>query len=207
MSWLETEVCTSGTLTLRAEGELAGDELPRLDVALDSVVLAREGFSGARTIRIRVPGPGRLTLGYFNDYYLSEARRASLEGLRFVGASCQAFEVDLPRATGGYWSPHNKTASLVFGVPMVLTPCAPGELTFRATGQDARGQFPILEFRSQAKLLLTLQTRGTPQKVSLKVGASSISIRLTNPYTRELADRNLVVEHLSFEPDGRPTAR
>lgn len=202
VSWLEADLCTPGTLTLSADGEVAAGEAPRLQIALNSRVLANESFGSRRTVQLRVPEAGRLTLAYFNDYYRSDARVATLENFRMTGRGCRTVEaVNVPPETGGAWAASTQTATLVFGVPMTLVPCAPGELAVRVLGRAGNDVFPRLSFEQGGRTLLELETRETRQAVRLKVTSGPVTITLTNPYFKQLADRNLNVRRLDFRPD------
>lgn len=202
LSWVETDLCTPGTLTLTADGDVAGGEAPILDIALNSRVLAREAFDQQRTVKLRVPEAGHLTLGYFNDYYRSDARVATLENFRMTGATCRTLRsVNVPPETGGGWSPGTATATLVTAVPMTVIPCGPGELTLRLLGRAGGDIFPVLRFQQAGHTLLQSQTRETRQIVHLKVTAEPLTITLINPYFKQLADRNLHVTRLDFRPE------
>ncbi|MEW6422672.1 MAG: hypothetical protein AB1511_13235 [Deinococcota bacterium] len=199
-SRLDTDLCSAGVLLVTAEGQVAGGAPPRLDIALNSRSLASFTFGAPRTVRVPIPGPGRLTLGYFNDYYRSEARIASLENLRFRGRACRDLGVTVPPETGGSWNPSTRTAFLVTDVPMTLRPCAAGELTMRVLGRPGNGIFPILELEQGGRRLARVQTSGVRQPLRLDVAPGPLTIRLTNPYFKELADRNLMVRQLEFRP-------
>ncbi|MDL2342991.1 hypothetical protein QOL99_02380 [Deinococcus sp. MIMF12] len=199
VSWLEGDLCGPGTLLITADGEVAEQEAPVLQISLGRRVLLREPFAERRTVRVEVPSAGRLTLAYLNDLYRSEARVATLEGLRFEG-SCEALDIAVPPETGGTWDPVRKTVSLVAAVPMTVVPCGAGELRLRTVGQAAGGAFPVLEFR-QGKEVQRVATSGQRQQVRLRVVGSPLKITLVNPLFQELADRNLTVHQLEFRPD------
>lgn len=202
LSWLETDLCTPGTLILTAAGEVAGGEAPILDVALNSKMLTRESFDRQRTVRLRVPEAGRLTLGYFNDYYRSDARVATLENFSMKGDTCRTLQaVDVPPETGGDWSPSTATATLVAAVPMTVIPCGSGELTLRVVGRAGGKVFPVLKFQQGGRTLLQIPTRETRKAVLLKVTPEPLTVTLINPYFKQLADRNLHIRRLEFRPE------
>lgn len=206
VAWLETNLCSPGTLVLTADGEVAGGGAPVLQVALNSRTLLSEDFRERRTLRLRLPEAGRLTLSYLNDYYRSEARVATLENFRVQGAACRGVRaVDVPPATGGAWRPDLNLATLVSEVPMTLTPCGPGELTLRTVGRAGGGAFPRLTFTQEGRTLLEVETGPSRRSVRLAVTGAPVRITLTNPYFRQLADRNLNVRRLEFLPDA-PTS-
>lgn len=201
LSWLEAELCSPGMLILTADGEIADDEPPVLNIAINSTVLAKEAFDKQRTVSLHVPEAGQLRLGYFNDYYLSDARVATLEGLRMTALACQAFKVEMPPATGDGWTPSTSTATLVSGEAMTITPCADGELTLRVLGRAGGKAFPTLEFMQNNRLVLRIATLAVRQPVRLKIAAAPLTVRMTNPYFEQLADRNLNLRLLQFRPD------
>ena len=201
ISWLSTDVCSPGILTIRADGEEAGGAAPTLVVTLNSESLANLDIpAGEKTYSVRIPEAGRLTLGYFNDYYLADVRVATLEKFKFSGSGCKAVQVDVPAATGGTWRPDYNSASLVSDVPMSLTPCAAGELEVQVVGREGNGAFPVLSFQQGDKVLQTLTTTQKRQRVKLTLSASPLTITLTNPYGRTVADRNLNLRSLEFTP-------
>ncbi|WP_339093875.1 hypothetical protein WDJ50_07680 [Deinococcus sp. VB142] len=201
VAWLETDLCTPGTLTIRADGEEAGGAAPTLAVTLNSESLANLDIpAGEKTYSVRIPEAGRLTLGYFNDYYLADVRVATLEKFKFLGTGCQAVQVNVPEATGGDWNQEYKIANLVTSVPMTVTPCAAGELELQVVGREGNGAFPVLSFKQGDKVLQTLTTTQKRQRVKLTLSASPLTITLTNPYGRTVADRNLNLRNLEFTP-------
>jgi hypothetical protein len=206
VSWLQADLCSTGILKVTAVGQKANGENPVLQIALNSETLASETFGLRRSVNIHVPHSGRLTLGYFNDYYKSDARIATLENLSFSGLSCKSLAVDVPAATGGQWVPQAKTASLVSAVAMTVTPCSAGTLSLRVVGRAGMNIFPMLEFRQQEKPLLSIQTGLNREAIQLDITASPLKINLTNPYFKQLADRNLQLLSVQFVPDikGKP---
>ena len=59
-AWVEATVCSAGTLIVTAQGELGGDEKPRLTVVHDGTTLATPTFDQERTVKIDIPAAGRL---------------------------------------------------------------------------------------------------------------------------------------------------
>ncbi|CAM3709354.1 hypothetical protein [Deinococcus frigens] len=201
-AWLQADLCSAGTLTITADGALAGDGWPQLTVALDSTVLAAPGFSGPRTSTLRVPAAGRLYLAYLNDYYLADVRVANLRNITLSALTCQGFKrVDMPKAGGGVWTPQASAATLIGAVPMTLTPCAAGTLSLAVRGREAQGAFPVLVFQQGGRILETLSSTLDKQDLRLDLSATPLTITLTNPYRETLADRNLNVRRLVFRPD------
>lgn len=204
VSWLEADLCTPGTLVVTADGEPAAGEAPVLEVELNSRSLVREAFSQRRTTYVEIPHPGRLILGYFNDYYLSEARAARLERISIQGADCRTMQVDVPPETGGSWSPTSAAATLVSNVPMTLRPCGPGDIRMSVFGRAGGGAFPMLQFEQEGRTLLKVQTDQAKQYLRLRVTSAPLTITLINPYAKLVGDRNLNIRKLEFRP-ARPT--
>lgn len=201
VAWIEADLCSPGVLQLTAAGQAANGEDPILQVALNSETLASAGFHAPRSLNIRVPRPGRLTLGYFNDFYKADARVATIEHLGFVGPRCTDIQVDVPRATGGQWTPSTGTASLVSSVPMTVTPCSAGTLSLRVLGRTGANVYPILEIRQRGNLLSSVHTGANLKSLQVLVSAQPVTITLTNPYFKQLADRNLQLLSLQYNPD------
>ena len=203
-SWVEADVCSAGTLSVTAAGELGGDELPQLTVVLGTSVLATPRFDRQRRVSMAIPGPGRVILGYFNDYYLADVRVATLRDVALVSPTCKGFKsVNVPVESAGIWYPEAHVASLVHSPPMTLLPCAAGRLTLRALGREGNGAFPLLVFRQGGQVIKTQPTDLTWQELSLEVTAAPLTIAVGNPYGKTLADRNLNVSQISFTPDVR----
>ncbi|WP_135229247.1 hypothetical protein [Deinococcus fonticola] len=199
MSWIETRLCQAGRLTLEVQGREAGDEKPRLHVFLNSREIARIDAAVQRqTLELALPEAGLLRLAYLNDYYRSEVRSAVLEEIRLVGAPCTGVKaVQLPPNTGERWA-----AATVFTSHATLTvqPCSAGQLQFKAVGRSGAGRFPVLTIEQGGRLIKTLHAGAMRQLVRVPVGEQPLSITLTNPYFKELADRNLFIRRWRFQP-------
>jgi hypothetical protein len=203
-SWLEADVCAAGTLKITAQGELGGDELPQLTVALDSAVIATPSFDRERTVELRIPRPGRVYLAYFNDYHLADVRVASLRFFRLVTPSCRGFKsVVVPKENGGAWYPAANAATLVRDVPMTLVLCSAGTLSLEVKGREGNRSFPRISIEQGGRILKTLPTTLDWQTVRLESTAAPLTITLSNPYGRTLADRNLDVQQILFDTDVR----
>ncbi|GGK25229.1 hypothetical protein GCM10008955_18620 [Deinococcus malanensis] len=200
-AWLTTDVCTPGTLRLTAEGQEAGGEAPRLEVALNSRVIWEGEFTQRREVSIPVPSAGHLTLGYFNDYYRSEYRSALLQELKFEAPVCRTFQVSVPEDAGGVWDPGSRSVGWLFAPPITLKPCGAGTLSLRASGQAGGEAFATLAFTQGGHELLRARLGGQPRNLTLDVGATPVQVRIVNPYFKELGDRNLYLRTLKFVPE------
>jgi len=199
-SWLTMNVCTPGTLRLTAEGQEAGGDAPRLEVALNSRVIWQGEFMQRREVSIPVPSAGHLTLGYFNDYYRSEYRSALLQELKFEAPTCQTFDVSVPGDAGGGWDPGSRAVSWLFAPPITLQPCGAGTLTLRASGQAGAGAFATLAFTQAGRELQRVRLGAEPQNLTLDVASKPVQVRILNPYYKELGDRNLYLRAVKFVP-------
>ena len=201
VSWLETDLCSSGTLQITAAGEIANNQAPILQIALNSKVLSVQKFAQRRTLNLHIPDKGRLTLGYFNDYYLADVRVATLANLSLSGSACKTINVLVPKETGGQWTPENRTATLVSNTPMTVTPCAAGTLSLQVVGRSGLGEFPVLNFKQNGIDRFKVRTDNNYQRIQLEIDASPMTVTLVNPYGKTLADRNLDLYSISFTPD------
>lgn len=200
LSWVYTTLCQASTITLEGDGQGALGMAPELTVGLDGKTLTILPFKGRTSARVFVPGPGRLTLGFFNDYYRADIRIAFLERLRFSGVSCQGWRsVTVPPSSGGQWRPDIMKATLVYAVPITLVPCGPGTLNVQASGRQGGGAFPVLRVSQQGKTLKIMRTSAVPVPLSLPVSGDPVDIVVTNPFGRTLADRRIVVSKIGTE--------
>ncbi|WP_339093913.1 hypothetical protein WDJ50_07775 [Deinococcus sp. VB142] len=83
-SLISMNVCEAGELLIDAEPQLAGTEAPRLVIGLNDESLGRRTIRQREIFRIPLKSGGKVTLGYFNDYYQSEARVASYEKFKRI---------------------------------------------------------------------------------------------------------------------------
>lgn len=198
--FVSTTLCQSGNLTITAKGQLGGDELPKLIIQSGDQILSSPTFSDRKTVNVHLSQPGRLTLGYFNDYYRAELRLLTLSGFKLESTSCQTITFDVPAMTGGGYQAYSNTATLIYQFPMTLVPCAAGKLTFTATGQSAGGHYPAFELSQNQQVIQTFTSSSARQKVQVELDASPLSIKVTNPYAKQVADRNLLVYSVKFVP-------
>ena len=202
-AWIEAQLCRGGTLSVTAQGELAGTELPQLTMVLNNEVIAAPRFDRERTVQVKVPAAGRLLLGYFNDYYEADVRVATLRGFKLRGADCQGFtSITVPREAGGTWSAQTLYATLVRAVPMTVVPCGHGTLSVILVGRPGNAAYPEVTVSQGDRTLAHVRTSAQPQPLSVDVQAEPLTITVTNPYFKTIGDRNLLVSGLTFSPDG-----
>lgn len=176
-------VCGPGTLTVTARGELAGDELPLLTVSLGPRPLAAFAVGEvAQEHRVAVPGAGLLSVGYPNDFYASRYRYVILRDMTCAGEA-------LPNAT-------------LIREPVVLA-CA-GELALTAApgehGEGVPQEPPRLRLSDGNAVLAERELRGE-DRLRVSVAPGEVTVEVLNPYSEQLADRNLIVEALVFTPE------
>lgn len=199
-SWLSADVCQAGTLTLRASGQKANGQSPRLSVFLNSQSLGDFAVGPRTTLNIALPSQGRLTLAYLNDYYSQEARVAFVGRIRFTGSSCSAVRVNVPLETGGHWYEDYGFATLNTDFPLKILPCQSGRLTAALWGRVAGGHYPEIELTQGGRTLGVWKTSTQPYQVQLDIAGTPLQARLINPYGKLLADRNLDLEEWFFRP-------
>ena len=200
-SWIEANLCSPGTLKITADGELGGEEKPKLTVLRDNAVLHVAAFDAKKTIEVYIPRSGSVYLAYFNDYYVSDARVATFREFKFTGSNCETLKsVTVPRESGGWWDQETGAASLVFAVPMTVVPCGPGRLSVLIIGRAGKKIFPELTFEQGGKVIRQVATSSSWQLVQLMLGPGPLTITLKNPYFAALADRNLNVQSIEFTP-------
>lgn len=82
---LRRQVCGPGTLSFTASGSPAAGQQARLTVALGAVPLLELAAEQPRAVRLRIGGPGWLTLAFPNDANQPpQDRNLFLHGLKFV---------------------------------------------------------------------------------------------------------------------------
>lgn len=175
-------VCGPGVLTVTARGELAGDELPLLTVSLGARPLAAFAVGeAAGEYRVNVPEAGLLSVGYPNDFYDSRYRYVTLQNLSCAGEA-------LPNAT-------------LIREPVVLV-CA-GELALTAApgehGEGVPQEPPRLRLSDGNTVLAEWELRGE-DRLRVAAAPGTVTAEILNPYSEQLADRNLIVERLAFVP-------
>lgn len=203
MSWVRADLCTAGTLTVTADGQGAQGEEPQLDVSLNGRVIASEQFGSRRTVQIRVPQTGVLTLAYVNDLFLADVRLATLAQPRISGGRCTRInEVRTPLESAAGWDSASQSGTVLRGSPpMVMVPCGAGVLSVAIKGQAAAGEFPTLVFRQGGEVLRRVQTGKTFTRTQMLVGAGPIEVTVDNPYAALRADRNLNLRMVEFSAD------
>lgn len=199
-SLISMNVCQPGELVIDAEPQLAGKEAPRLVMGLNNETLGERTIRQRETFRVPLKEAGKVTLGYFNDYYLSEARVITYEKFKFSGNSCSSLEVTASPETGGSYNPATNSANATWRVPIIVKPCSSGILNFLVIGRPADNIYPILKLSQAGQADRIIQTSNLRQAVQVRVSNAPLTLTLTNPYFKELADRNLILHSVQFVP-------
>lgn len=195
-----TAVCGSGTLVVTAEGQEAAGS-PELTVLLDGQQIATRSFSVPQTVSVRIPRGGNLHLAYLNDYYRSEVRLGILRDFRLDAPECRLLDGQVPPENGGRYDPVARDITLVGPQPATVMPCQPGRMTFYVSGREAQGTFPVIRIEQGNRVLAEVEAPATARQVALDVSAEPVRLTLLNPYARQLADRNLLIRSLRWQPD------
>lgn len=198
ISLVSMMVCDPGELVLDVEPKLAGREWPRLTLGLGDLDLGEWHVGKRQTIRVEVPASGKVTLGYFNDYYRSEARIAFYENFRFSGTTCDTMEITAEPATGGAYDKAGNFATATSSVPIIIKPCDRGVLSFLVLGRSAHNAYPSIKLEQSGKSLSVLKTTGLRRAVQVEVEAQPLRLSVINPYFRELEDRSLTIHSVEF---------
>lgn len=199
-SLISMNVCEAGELLIDAEPQLAGTEAPRLVIGLNDESLGRRTIRQREIFRIPLKSGGKVTLGYFNDYYQSEARVVSYEKFKLSDSTCGRLKVLAPPETGGVYNPVSNSVSTTSTVPITIQPCGPGLLSFRILGRAALGEYPIVKLSQPGQADRLIRTSALRQAVQVRVSDAPLTLTLTNRYFKELADRNLILHSVQFVP-------
>ena len=203
-SAIAANLCSGGQLKLQLEGQVALGEAPVLQVVENSTLLQRTPVTGLSTVNVNVPKAGRIYLAYLNDYYQSEARVVWLEDLQLRGAGCSKLDVQVPGASGGLYQPAARAVYFLTAVPVTLRGCTSGTVSFKLRGQAAQGEFPVLKVSAAGLPDRLMRTQQEREYIELPLHAETLQLSVVNPYFKEVADRNLIIHSIRFEPSSRP---
>lgn len=197
--------CGPGILELTGRGDVADGAAPRLEVSLNNRVLGSFPFAGSRTVRLALPEGGRVSLGYFNDFYKADVRIAVLGEVALAAPQCGGrFDVEVGENSAGSWFPQDAVAYLVSDPGSVLTPCGSGVLSAAVWGKPGAGAYPRVEFVQQGRVVATIPTSARRKTVSVEVTGDPLTLRIQNPYAKLLGDRNLYITGWRFLPVKSP---
>ena len=191
LAWIETQVCSAGILTIVGSGQTAKGIAPILRVDLNTQTLANESFTSERTFHLWISGPGRLKLGYYNDYYSAVVREARFSNIAVSGCK-SPLAVKLLEGTRGQTILNSQA-------PFTILPCAAGKLSFDVVGSSAVGEFPQIIISQRKKILLRSESTSKPQSLQVDVEADPVLVTMTNFYGKVLDDRNLFIKRIQFQ--------
>lgn len=191
LAWIETQVCSAGILTVVGSGQTAKGIAPILRIDLNTQTLADESFTSEHTLHLWIPGPGRLKLGYYNDYYSAVVREARFSNIAVSGCKSPP-AVELSEGTQGQTILNSQ-------VPFTILPCAAGKLSFDVVGFPAVGEFPKIMISQRKKILLRSESTSKTQSLQVDVEADPIAVTMTNFYGKVIDDRNLYIKRIQFQ--------
>ncbi|WP_221091153.1 hypothetical protein [Deinococcus aquaedulcis] len=199
--WFERRFCRAGKLALNLHGEAAGGAPAVLSIIADGSTLPDTPVEGQKALSLDVKKGQLLQIGFFNPYLRRESRTTILMGFELSGNSCKSLQVDYPSEAGGQWFPDQNSASLVFDVPMTVTPCASGLLKFVTTGQKARGEYARLELtQNGGKTVQEIQVGRELRKHTVELTGGPLHIKIKNPYLNVSEIRRLTLQAAQFTP-------
>lgn len=198
-AYMQTDICTPGTLRITADGEAAVGILPELQISLNSVPLKTLKVGRSQDFSVVIPEAGHLTLGYFNDYFKADVRIANFNRVVAEGCSIPP-RLELLGDSGGTVDNALGQATLYSNRMIRISACPTGTIGFRLTGQAGNGTFPTVSFSSGGKEIAVLQATMSEQRIFMPV-KGSIEVRLINPYAKLIGDRNLNIRKVEFVSD------
>ena len=201
LSWLALNACKPGLLTFTADGEVVFGSPPQLDVALNGVVIDSEKFSGRRTVRVRIPQSGLVTITFVNDYYKADVRIAIFSRPMMSSGACRSIiGVNTPFESAGTWDAIHQVGTVVRrDPPITIVPCTEGKFTFYLKGQAGAGEYPKISISQAGSTIQTCQTGPEFKRLAIKVKNEPIEFSVVNPYAKLIADRNVNVSRISFQ--------
>lgn len=199
-SAIGTQVCSPGQLELALDSQpVAGP--PNLTVLLDGMQLQDIPVSTARTVTVNVPRRGALSLAYLNDYYRADVRAVEVQQVRSDVLGCRRLIPDQPPTNPrNTYVPQSDLLVLLDPDPISYTMCGAGTVQVRMRGMVGGGALPVVTVTQSGRQLAAWRPPVEPATFSLKVGAGSFTLNMSNPYARETADRNLFVKALRWTP-------
>lgn len=198
---LAREVCAPGTLRLRVHATAAAGAGPRVTISLGGEAIDDREVTSGGEYSVHIPRSGYLSVAYLNDRYVSHTRYLTLWSIRPTGAADCGGPLRLrPEIRSGIVDWHGDTGTLYGQVSLPLRACGPGRLHLSVTGGSSDGQRPHLRVRQGNAILLERDVLGLEQLSVAVPGAGSLAIELTNGFFQEVADRNIWIDRLTFEP-------
>lgn len=199
---LGATLCSAGTLEITANGELGGVEQPQLTVFFEGDVLTKHYFNRQSTLELPISKAGRVFMGFFNDFYLTDSRVIFIQGINLYGPGCKELSsIHLTLNSGVEMNPITGIALLASGTPLTFMPCRSGQLRLSLRGQKGNKKFPIFQVSQNGNIIYKNRINKDWIALKLQVEQSPLTFRLVNPYWKTVADRNLNVLDINFIPN------
>ena len=197
-------VCGPGLLAVQAHGSQAGGWGPLLLISLGPTPLLQREVRARQDFRLRVPHAGTLRLSFPNDKYLADGRTLYITRLSLQDGAACAEGVRHARITEGAGSWQGESGALFNTSQLTLDTCGGGVLRLDLRGVVGGGAGPQLRVSQAGHVLLRAEVRGR-QHYNVRVPAAGpLNVAYTNGYYKELADRNLFIDDLVFQPFAPP---
>lgn len=180
------------------EQTVVGGSGPEIGVSIGKKTLLVKEIRRAETLNIPINEPGLLGIAFLNDYYRSEARVIEFTQVRYTNSDCRVPQVKVPQPNLGGWYETARSGTLVSAPITTFTLCGIGTLSMQLKGSAAGGQAPILRITLDGKVIREMALNETQNWSFKAMKPGKIGFQLMNPYTKELADRNLVIDNIQL---------
>jgi hypothetical protein len=201
--YISSNNCGPGFLKFKVRGSVINGSGPILGVSSGSSSLLQQEYRSLRNLSLRINDSNQVSIIYLNDFYASDARIASFYNVRFSNPKCHLPDVNVVQPNIGNWNSKAAVGALVSKNPTTMYVCGSGELTMDMVGQRAQGYDPLVSITRDGKVVFF---RGIGGQVKIRLTSVSegiFTLRLVNPYSKELANRDLVISDLTFVVDSQ----
>jgi hypothetical protein len=201
--YISSNNCGPGFINFKVHGSVISGSGPVLGISSGSSSLSQQEYRSLKNVSMRINSTDPVSLIYLNDFYSSEARIASFYNVRFNNPKCHLPDVSVVQPNIGNWNPRAAAGALVSKNPTTMRVCSNGQLTMYMVGQRAQGYNPIVSITRGGEILFSKEI-GNQVEIRLESAAESVfTLRLLNPYSKELANRDLIISDLKFDVDGQ----
>ncbi len=199
-------VCQAGELTFKVNAPVVRGWGALLLVNLDAERVAQTEIRGPQILRLKVPRAGTLRVSFPNDLYVADGRTLYITRLSLQGAAACPQGTRNARVSPnlGVW--HGQDGALYTTARLTFDACGAGVARLDLLGKVGGGLGPHVEITQGGRQLFSREVRGQQHHNVPIPGAGTVSLAYTNGYYRELADRNLLIDGLTFRPlaDAQP---
>jgi hypothetical protein len=201
--YISSNNCGPGFLDFEVHGSVINGSGPVLGISSGNSSLLQREYRSLKNFSMRINSTDPVSIIYLNDFYSSEARIVSFYNVRFNNSKCHLPDVSVIQPNIGNWNPKAAAGALVSKNPTNIHVCSNGELTMDMVGQRAQGYYPLVSITRGGEIVFSKEI-GSQVEIRLKSAAESIfTLRLLNPYSKELANRDLIISNLKFIADGQ----